>query len=162
MSLESFFASMETSPIGEFVKDRAITFASIEAVHLLALAVLGGAVLVSDLRLLNVALRDVPSKTITDGAHRWFKWSLWVMLVTGVLMLTGVANKCYGHAYFWIKMGALAAGIVFAFAIKQPLLKGEHSDIHPLTLKLVGLSSISLWFLVAASGRWIGYSDGTF
>ena len=162
MSFESFFVGLETSPIGVFVKDRGATFASIEAVHLMALAVLGGAVLVSDLRLMNVLLRDVPSKTVTDGAHRWFKLSLWVILFTGVLMMTGVAGKLYGHAYFWIKMAALAVGIVFAFAIKQPLLRGDHEQLRPITLKMVALASLSIWFLVAASGRWIGFSEGSF
>jgi hypothetical protein len=162
VSFETFFVNLETSAIGAFVKDRGATFASIEAVHLMALAVLGGAVLVSDLRLMNVLLRDVPSKAITDSAHRWFKVSLWVILFTGVLMMTGVAGKLYGHAYFWIKMAALAVGIVFAFAIKQPLLSGDHEKLSPITLKLVALASISIWFLVAASGRWIGFSEGSF
>lgn len=162
MSLESIFNAMETSPIGVFVKDRGATFASIEAVHLMALAIMGGAVLASDLRLLNVVLRDVPSKVITDGAHRWFKLALWVLLGTGVLMMTGVAGKLYGHAYFWIKMAALAIGIVFVFAIKQPLLRGDHAQLRPITLKVVALASIAIWFLVAASGRWIGFSEGSF
>jgi hypothetical protein len=158
MDLASFFAGLETSPVGVFVKDKGATFASIEAVHLMALAVLGGAVLVSDLRLIGVALRDVPSKAVTDGAHKWFKVALTVLLITGGFMLTGVATKCYHNFYFWVKMIALLTGIVFAFAIKQPLLKNDHSTISPMTLKLVGLASISLWFIVAASGRWIGFS----
>jgi len=162
VSFETFFTGLETSPIGAFVKDRGATFASIEAVHLMALAVLGGAVLVSDLRLLNVVLRDVPSKAVTDGAHRWFKISLWVLLGTGLLMMTGVAGKLYSHAYFWIKMAALGLGIVFAFAVRQPLLRGDHDKLRPITLKTVALASILIWFLVAASGRWIGFSEGSF
>jgi hypothetical protein len=153
---------METSPIGVFVKDRGATFASIEALHLIALAVLGGAVMVSDLRIMNVLFNDIPSKAITDSAHRWFKVSLTVLLITGGFMMTGVAGKLAVHAYFWIKMLALAVGIVFAFAIKQPLLRMDHDKLQPLTLKMVGLASLSIWFLVAASGRWIGFSEGSF
>ena len=54
MNLLPFFAWLEESPIGVFVKDQGATFATIEAVHLMALAVLGGSVLAADLRLLNV------------------------------------------------------------------------------------------------------------
>ena len=158
MDLAAFFAGMETSPIGVFVKDRAATFAIIEAVHLLALAVLGGTVLASDLRLLNVVLTDVPSKSVTDGTHRWFKLAVIVLLITGGFMVTGVATKCYHNFYFWVKMIALAIGIVFAFAIKAPLLRQDHAKLSPMTLKLVALASISVWFIVAASGRWIGFS----
>src|SRR5262245_33705901 len=106
MDLLSLFTGLEASPIGVFVKDRGATFASIEAVHLLALALLGGAVLVSDLRLLNVVLRAVPSKTVTDGAHKWFKVALFTLLITGFFMVAGVATKCYHNFYFWVKMAA--------------------------------------------------------
>jgi hypothetical protein len=55
-------------------------------------------------------------------------------------------------------MAALAAGIIFVFAIRQPLLRQDHAQLNPWTLKLIALASTSLWFLVAASGRWIGFS----
>jgi len=158
MSLLSLFEGLEASPIGVFVKDRGATFASIEAVHLMALALLGGAVLATDLRLMNVILRDVPSSTVNQNAHKVFKIALWVLLITGFFMLAGVATKCYHSFYYWVKMLALATGILFVFAIKQPLLKRDHTLINPWTLKFVALASMSLWFLVAASGRWIGFS----
>jgi hypothetical protein len=158
MDLLPLFAGLEASPIGVFVKDRGATFASIEAVHLFALTILGGAVLATDLRLMNLILRDVPSNVVSAGSHRWFKIGLILALVTGFFMLAGVATKCYHSEYFRIKMLALAIGIVFAFAIKGPLLRRDHSLYKPLTLKLVGIASIAVWFLVAASGRWIGFS----
>ena len=157
MDLLSLFTGLEASPIGVFVKDRGATFATIEAIHLLALALLGGTVLAADLRLLNVALREVPSKTVTDGAHKWFKVALFTLLITGFFMVAGVATKCYHNFYFWVKMAALAAGILFVFAIKVPLLN-RGAALRPATLKLVAVASTSLWFLVAASGRWIGFS----
>ena len=156
--IESFFVWLEGSALGAFVKDQGATFATIEAVHLMALAVLGGSVLLSDLRLCNLVLTDVPSKTVTDNAHKFFKISLIVLLVTGFVMLSGVATKCYHNFYYWVKMAALAAGILFAFTVRQPLLQRDHAQLNPMTLKLVALASISVWFLVAASGRWIGFS----
>src|SRR4030095_6178108 len=153
-----FFAWLEASPIGVFVKDKAATFACIEAVHLMALALLGAAVLSADLRLLNVVLRDVPSNKVTDQAHRWFKLALVVQLVTGFFMLAGVATKCYHNPFYWAKMIALGVGIVFAFAIRAPLLRKDHAQLTPVTLKLMALASMAIWFVVAASGRWIGFS----
>jgi hypothetical protein len=157
MDLLPFFQALEAGPIGQVMKDKPATFATVEAVHLLALAVLGGAVFTCDLRLLNVLLRDVPSKVVNDAAHKWFRGSLIVLLVTGFFMLAGVATKCYSNDYYWIKMSALAIGILFAFLIRKPLLAGDHTHLKPITLKLVGLASMSVWFTVAASGRWIGY-----
>jgi hypothetical protein len=158
MSLLAAFEWLEASPIGVFVKDQGATFASIEAVHLMGLALLGGTVLATDLRLLNVILRDVPSSVVVDHAHRWFKVALAVLLVTGFFMLAGVAVKCYHNPFYWTKMIALVLGIVFVFAVKQPLLKRDHALLNPWTPKLMALASLSIWFLVAASGRWIGFS----
>jgi hypothetical protein len=158
MNLLPFFEWLEGSPIGVFVKDKAATFACIEAVHLMALALLGAAVLSADLRLLNLVLRDVPSNTVTDQAHRWFKLALVVQLVTGFFMLAGVATKCFHSPFYWAKMIALGIGIVFVFAIRQPLLRKDHAQLNPWTLKLVAMASLTIWFLVAASGRWIGFS----
>jgi hypothetical protein len=158
MNLLPIFEALEKGPIGIVMTDKPITFATVETLHLLALAVLGGAVFVSDLRLLGVILKDVPSKAITDAAHKWFRGALIVLLVTGFFMLAGVATKCYHNPYYWTKMMTLAVGILFAFFVRKPLLAGEHSEINPSTLKMVGLASISLWFVVAASGRWIGFS----
>jgi Family of unknown function (DUF6644) len=158
MNLLPYFEWLEASPIGVFVKDKAATFACIEAVHLMALALLGAAVLSADLRLLNVVLRDVPSNTVTDQAHRWFKLALVVLLVTGFFMLAGVATKCYHNPFYWTKMIALGVGIVFVFAIRAPLLRKDHAQLNPWTLRLVALASLTIWSAVAASGRWIGFS----
>jgi hypothetical protein len=156
--LFAFFEWLEVSALGVFVKDQAATFAIIEAVHLMGLALLGGTVLAQDLRLLNVVMRDVPSNMVTEQAHRWFKIGLWILLLTGVPMLAGVATKCYHNPFYWTKMIALAVGILFVFTLKQPLLRGDHAALRPMTLKLLALASLSIWTLVAASGRWIGFS----
>jgi hypothetical protein len=156
--LLSFFEWLEASALGVFMKDLPATFAIVEAVHLMGLALLGGTVLAQDLRLLNVILRDVPSNVVTEHAHRWFKVGLWTLLLTGVPMLAGVATKCYHNPFYWTKMIALAIGILFVFTLKQPLLRGDHAALKPATLKLMGLASMSVWSLVAASGRWIGFS----
>jgi hypothetical protein len=158
MTLLPFFEWLEASPIGVFVKDQAATFAIIEAVHLVALALLGASVLTADLRLLNVVMRDVPSNSVTDQAHKWFKVALAAMIVTGFFMLAGVATKCYHNPFYWTKMIALAIGVAFVFAVRAPLLRKDHAQIHPWTLRLVALASMSIWFVVAASGRWIGFS----
>jgi hypothetical protein len=156
--LFSFFEWLEASALGVFVKDQAATFAIIEAVHLMGLALLGGTVLAQDLRLLNVVMRDVPSNVVTEQAHRWFKVGLWILLITGVPMLAGVATKCYHNPFYWTKMIALGVGVLFVFTLKQPLLRADHAALRPVTLKLLALASISIWTLVAASGRWIGFS----
>lgn len=159
MELLPFFEWAETSYLGYIGKTYGGVYATFgQSIHLMALAVLGGSVLVADLRLLNIILRDVPSEVVTDQAHRWFRIALIFILSSGVFMAAAVAQRMYYNDFFWAKMSALLVGIVFVFAVKRPLLKGKHEEINPLVVKLVAVASILVWFSVAATGRWIGFS----
>lgn len=159
MELLPFFEWAETSFLGYIGKTYGGVYATFgQSVHLMALAVLGGSVLIADLRLLNVILKDVPSEIVADQAHKWFKVALAVILSSGVFMAAAVAQRMYHNDFFWAKMSALFVGIVFVFAIKRPLLNGTHADIHPMVIRLVAIASILIWFSVAATGRWIGFS----
>lgn len=149
---------METSLLGQIGKSYGGVYAIGQSLHLISLAMLGGTVLVTDLRLLNIILREVPSEIVADNAHRWFKWALMLSVATGIFMASAVAIRMYHNPFFWAKMSSLFVGIAFVFAIKRPLLRARHSDINPIVLKTVATASLMLWFTVAATGRWIGFS----
>lgn len=158
MELFSFFEWMETSLLGQIGKSYGGVYAIGQSIHLMSLAMLGGAVLVADLRLLNLILREVPSEVVADNAHSWFKKALVLIIATGVFMACAVAIRMYHNPFYWAKMLSLLVGIIFVFAVRRPLLRGRHSEIRPLVLKSVAIASLMLWFTVAATGRWIGFS----
>ena len=158
VDLLPFFEWMETSLLGLIGKSYGGIYAIGQSLHLMSMAVLGGMVLVTDLRLLNLVLRDVPSEVVADNAHKWFKWALVLIMATGIFMASAVAIRMYHNPFFWAKMISLLVGIAFVFAIKRPLLRGKHADINPMALKTVAVASLMLWFTVAATGRWIGFS----
>ena len=61
-------------------------FAVVQMVHLVSLALLGGAVLITDLRLLGLVLRDVPSEVVASNMDRWFTLALIIMAISGIFM----------------------------------------------------------------------------
>lgn len=158
MELLPFFEWLETSLLGQAAKSYGGVYAMFQSLHLFSMALLGGTVLVTDLRLLGVLFSDVPSKVVADNAHKWFKVALGLIIGSGIFMVAGVAIKCYHNNFFWYKMATLATGIAFVFAVKRPLLSGDHDQFNPWTLKTVAIASIMIWFTVAATGRWIGFS----
>src|ERR1043165_2145768 len=103
----SLFQWGEASTVGNAIRESTWAFAVIESVHLLALAMIGGAVLVVDLRLLNLGLRRHPVAELARDAWRGQTMSLAVLIVTGIALFTSEATKCYYSQPFWIKMGAL-------------------------------------------------------
>jgi hypothetical protein len=152
------FQAIEFSTIGQAIKTSSWAFAVIESVHLLALAVIGGAVLLVDLRMLGFGLRQQSVREIARDAEPILIGSLIVMLVTGIALFTSEAVKCYYSTPFWVKMTSLSLAMLFTFTIRRRMTQADEAGVRPIWLKLVALVSLTLWFGVGAGGRWIGFS----
>jgi ABC-type bacteriocin/lantibiotic exporter with double-glycine peptidase domain len=103
-------------------------------------------------------MKDIPSEVVIENTHKWFNVALVMIVISGIFMSSAVALKLYYNTMFWAKMASLTAGVVFVYAIRRPLLKFDHASIKPITLRMIAITSILIWFTVAASGRWIGFS----
>ena len=153
-----FFQWVSETPLSQAISQSPWEFAVIESVHLLALAVIGGAVLMLDLRLLGLGLRDQPIERVARDAQPWLVASLIVMLVTGVLLFSSEPIKCYYSTPFWVKMSSLLLAMIFAFTVRRRVALADEGRVRPVWLKVVAVVSLVLWFGVGASGRWIGFS----
>ena len=158
MDLYPFFDWLDTSILADIAKAYGGVFAVVQMFHLLGMSMLGGMVLVGDLRLLNILLKDVPSEQVIENTQKWFNVALAIVMTSGIFMSYAVAMKLYYNEMFWAKMTSLGLGITFVYVIRRPLLKFKHDTLNPWTLKLIAATSISIWFTVAAAGRWIGFS----
>ncbi len=157
-SLLPVFEWMETTWFGFVGKTWGGAFATIQAGHLLGLALLGGAVLVADSRLLGIFLTDTDQTVITARCNRIFNIALASLVATGIFMACGVAVKIYYLPVYWYKMLALCAGAAFHYLVRQPLIERAPGEVNPWLIKLTAAASIMIWFTVAATGRWIGFS----
>lgn len=153
-----FFEWMETTWFGVIGKTWGAAFAFVQTIHLLSLALLGGAVLAAEGRILGLLLTDVSAQIIIERCHVLLVWALVLLISTGVFMACGVALKVYYLPVFWYKMLALGTGILFHFYIRKPLFRFDLQQINPIVVKMTAIASILVWFMVAATGRWIGFS----
>ena len=154
----AIFQWLERTRLSIAINESLWAFAVIEAVHLLALAVIGGAVLVVDLRLLGFAFQRQKVGELARVAHPWFVWSLFWMLLTGfVLFISLAVSKYYVHDYFWVKMYFLAAAMVFSFTVRQRVIMGDDVRANSGVAKVVALVSLLLWSGVGFAGKAIGY-----
>jgi hypothetical protein len=159
MEIYAFFEWLDTSLLADISKAYGGVFAVVQMFHLLGLALMGGTVLLSDLRLLGVVMTDVPSEVVVENMHRWFGIALIVLVLSGIFMASAVSLKLYYNEAFWAKMAGLALGSLFVYFIRKPLLtRFDHASINPWALRLTAMTSLLIWFTVAASGRWIGFS----
>jgi hypothetical protein len=158
MSLLGFFHWCEQSGIGNTIRQSSWLFPVIEAIHLLGLGVIGGAVLVVDLRLLGLGLRRQSTAELARDAQPWLIGSLLLMMTTGGLLFLSESIKLYYHEAFWFKMASLFLAIVFTFTIQRKVILAGETRMRPVWSRVVALVSILLWSGVGIGGRWIGFS----
>jgi hypothetical protein len=154
MNLLPLFQWFEATAIGTAVRESLWLFPVIQCIHLLALAVLGGAVLVVDLRLLGIGLRDESATALAQELHPWLVRSLTMMIASGIPMFLSESLKCYYSPPFWWKMGLLLLAVIFAFTVRRQVLAGSGG---PLRRRLTAVASLALWVGVGLSGRWIAF-----
>jgi hypothetical protein len=153
-----FFQWCEATAFGTMIRESPWAFAVIESVHLLALSVIGGAVLLVDLRLLGWGLQKSSIRELARNAQPWLNASLIVMLVTGLGLFFSEPTKCYYSTPFWVKMWSLLFAMIYTYTIRRRVLSRDDASIAPIMGKLTALVSLALWFGVGAGGRWIGFS----
>lgn len=156
MTLLDVFQRLEEVWIGEAIRTSYWLFPFIEAIHLVGLALLGGTVIVVDLRLLGITLRSHPANQVLLNARPYFVLALITMFATGIPLALSEMIKLYYNFSWWVKISTLGIAILFTFFVRNPLVLRERSS--NLTLGLVGFLSLVLWFTVAGAGRWIGFS----
>ena len=144
--------------IGEAIRNSVWLFPVIESFHLVALALIGGAVLLVNMRLLGLVLGRRPVSERARDAHPWFLGGLLVMFASGVPLFLSESIKCYYSFAFWVKMSALLSVLAFTFTVHRRVTLADEGRVGPVQGKLVAVVSLVLWAAVAWGGRWIGFS----
>jgi len=153
-----YFQALEAGSIGEAIRDSTWLFPFIEAFHLVGLAMVGGAVLLVDFRLLGLGLRRQPVAELARDAQPWLIGGVLFMIGSGVPLFLAEAIKCYYSFAFWTKMAALALAIIFSFTVRRRVALADEARVTPFWMRVVGATSILLWSTVGWGGRWIGFS----
>jgi len=153
-----YFEALEAGPIGDAIRSSTWLFPFIEAFHLVGLAVIGGAVLLVDFRLLGLGLRRQPVSELARDAQPWLIGGLVFMIGSGVPLFLAESIKCYYSFAFWTKMTALALAILFTFTVRRRVAMAEQPRVDAFRMRVVGAISILLWSTVGWGGRWIGFS----
>lgn len=131
-------------------------FAFWEVGHLLSMAMLGGASLLLNLRLIGYGLtQDSPSQ-VRRGVAPWLHIGVVGILATGVLIGTSNPERLYTSEAFTAKMLCLLAALVLTYGVSLPAAKAD-GRLGPAAM-IAGLIGVAIWFLgiaVFATGQLI-------
>ena len=154
-ALLPFFQWCNDTAIGAAIRNSRTLFPIIESIHLLALTLLLGTIVVLDLRLLGAGLRKQPLPLIARALSPLTFWSLLTMLATGFLLFASEAMKSSDSPPFRFKMVALALALVFHLGVFRVAVNSE--TLGRVRSVVTATLSLTLWFGVAVAGRAIGF-----
>jgi hypothetical protein len=166
MTLNQFLEGLETSNIGTAIRGESgheWLFPNLETLHVLALAVVFGSIIMVDLRLLGVVERGSKVSKIA-GEMLPYTWVAFACaVVTGGLMFMSKATTYFHNLDFRLKfLCMLAAGInmlIFHWGAYRRVKNWDLEIPAPAAARVAGGVSIACWVGVVFFGRFIGFTS---
>jgi hypothetical protein len=161
MSLLSICQALQDSFIGTSIRESVWVFPSIETVHVLALALSVGTIILLDLRLIGAGMGHATVSQILIGLKRWYLTGFALMFASGALLFWSEAAKCYKSGPFRFKIVfLLLAGLnalVFELCYLPNVSEWDGQVRAPGGARAIGWCSLVCWVGVIALGRWTAY-----
>jgi len=151
--LEPLLEALVASPPAQYLRFARWGYAAVNTAHVLGIALLVGAILPLDLRLVGL-WRSVPLEPLARILVPVAATGLALAATTGVLLFITRADEYAALGLFLVKLGLIAAGTVHALALQHgPGL----ANLSPGRLRLAGATSLSLWLAALVSGRMLAF-----
>jgi hypothetical protein len=159
MNVLSLLEWVESTNLSTAVRERALLYPIIGGVHLLAIALFGGMLVMTDLRLLGWAMRRRTVSEILEQFRVWKRAGFVLVVSSGLLLAWAEPLKLYRSLSFWVKMALLVSVGVHALVFR----KGVYEDAKALDAgltpraKLAATLSLILWAGLIVTGRLIAF-----
>lgn len=166
MDLQTLWAALETSPVGDFVASSAWAFPALESVHVIAVVTVVATVAVMDLRLLGLAGKDWTVSETSDDTLRWTWGAFGLAVITGTLLFVSKAHVYAREPWFLAKLALFAiAGANMAIFHQATWKRLSHwnAGVRPPSAAMIaGALSLAVWVLAIICGRFIGFTLGQY
>ncbi len=161
MSIETFSTWLYATPFATMIRDTTWAIPNIQVIHILAIAIVIGSALVTELRLAGVLAEDQPVSSVLRRYLPWMRAALIVLLVTGVLLITAEPARTLGNTIFWIKMALVAGASLVTLRARQMLAtRAAAAEVVSDAggSKSVAWLMIGIWCAIIFCGRFIAYT----
>lgn len=156
-ALYPFFDWHTTSWLGTSISDSIWLFPFVETIHILAMAIMFGGMLVLNLRLMGMGMTRQPLPVLAKTLTPFINWGILIMVLSGYAMFSSGALKYFSNDGFKFKMGCLVAVLVWQYTIYGWLIKQDDAQRNKALGVVAALGNFALWFGVGAAGRAIGF-----
>jgi hypothetical protein len=131
--------------------------------HLTCIALFGGMILATDLRLLGLSLKSLTITEVVTSLRPWKRVGGTIMIAMGLLLATSEAEKYAPNPFFWTKMVILGLigvhALIFRPMVYNKTEELDRSPVIPTKAKVAAILSLVLWTAMFTMGRLIAYWD---
>jgi hypothetical protein len=158
--LTEFASALQSTGLATALRQSFWVYPLVNAGHVVGLALLFGAIVPLDLRLLGF-WEKVPLAAMSRILLPVAIAGLALAVSTGALLFSVRATEYAAMPLFWLKFSLIACAVINALLLHMSLAWAvhEHSELGGTMprLQLAGALSIGLWLAVIVAGRMIGY-----
>ncbi len=158
LSLASVSHWIQSAALPAYVRESQVFYLMIMTTHLACIAFFGGLILMTDLRLLNLAMNSTPAPVIIARLRPLKQAGFLIMVTCGMLLAASKMDQYYANPYFQLKLTLLALTGVHAWAFHRSVYS-KNALAQGSPAKLAGALSLVLWTCILTMGRWIAYYD---
>ena len=163
MSLHSISESIQSIGFLTDFRESALLYPIVLSTHLVCIALFGGMILMTDLRLLGVGMGSASITDVVEGTRIPKRIGLVVIVTCGLLLGGSEALKYYPNPYFWAKMTLLMLAIVHYFVFRGSVYNNtrelDKSPVVPARAKACAVLSLIIWTCIPICGRLIAYYE---
>jgi len=139
-------------------------YPTVMSLHLVFIAMFGGLVLMTNMRLLGWGMRNRPIADVVNQFRIPKRIGLILVATCGILMFGSKAEEYYYNSFFRLKMLLLALMFVHGWVFRRgvyehPAEMDRTPPGPPGRAKLAAILSLLLWAAIACAGRGIGYIE---
>jgi hypothetical protein len=164
MSLYSIFQWINDSGFATYLRESSWTFPIILATHLTGMALFGGMILMTDMRILGLVMREVPVSDVVNQLRVWKRVGGVMVIGCGIMLASSKAEAYYHNPYFWAKMTFLTLIVIHALVFRGPVYNNaaaiDRAPAIPTIAKVAACISVFLWVGMVSMGRLIAYYEG--
>ena len=161
MLVEVLTAIQDWAPIAALRSSR-WTYASVNTAHIVGFAILFGAIVPMDLRLMGW-WRAIPIGTFARILVPVSVAGLLLAITAGALLFSIRAVQYAGTTLFQVKMALVLCAVLNALLLRKAaqweLLQAATNVVPPPRLRLAGALSIGLWLAVITCGRMLAFIE---
>jgi hypothetical protein len=145
------------------IRESALVYPVLLTTHLACIAFFGGMILMTDLRLLGLSLKNLTITEVVGGLRPWKRLGGVMMITAGLLLGSSEAVKYAPNPYFWTKMTILGLigihALIFRPIVYNKTEELDRSPTIPTKAKVAASLSLVLWLGMVCMGRLIAYYE---